>query len=98
MKEQVQALREIHTAVDLGNRIESLKLFAAADAIYDMLINELEGSDHIKADYMAEKLGLFISYFSYAVMPANGTAHPPAGWLREAGHNLKKVEIDLGVA
>src|SRR4029450_2377219 len=98
IKPQIAALRDLHSAVDLGDRIQSLILFSTAYALWKRLDDEIDGlpseEKPANATYLLEKLALFISYFHYAVMPSEGTSHmPPSDWLRSAGDNLMKVEI-----
>lgn len=91
----IKALRDIHTAVDLSDRVGSLQLYGAATAIYRNLLQFLEAeppenrtSDH---DYIIENLRYFMANFSAAVMPIGGDQHTLEERLKLAGDFLEKV-------
>lgn len=95
MKAEVKALRDLLAAVNLTDRIEGLKLYAAALVIAEHMTEEIEESGLAKAGYILEKLDLFTCYFRSAVMPTEGTAHDPQGWIDAASFNLLKVESEV---
>jgi len=99
IKPYAKALRDIHTAVDLSDRIGSLQLYGAAKAIYRDLLQFLEAeppekraSDH---DYIIEKLRYFMAYFSEAVMPIEDDEHTLEERMKLAGGYLEKVETSI---
>ena len=92
----IKALRDLHTAVDLSNRVRSLQLYGAASAIYRNLLQFLEAeppenrtSDH---DYIIEKLRYFMANFSTAVMPYERDDLTLEERLKLAGDYLEKIE------
>ena len=97
LKPYLQALRDLHAAVDLSDRVGSLQLYGAATAIYrdvrQFLDAEPEEDRPQNMLYIVEKLSLFMEYFSNAVMPVEGDHKTPAQRLDSAGDNLLKVEI-----
>jgi hypothetical protein len=97
IKPFTQALRDIHSAVNLSDRVGSLQLYGAATAIYrDVLqvVNaEPEADRAANHDYIIEKLSYFMQYFTNAVMPVEGDHMTPAERLSLASDNLMKVEI-----
>jgi hypothetical protein len=97
IKPFTQALRDIHSAVNLSDRVDSLQLYGAATAIYRDVLQfadaEPEADRAANHDYIIEKLSLFMRYFSNAVMPVEGDHITPAQRLSLASENLMKVEI-----
>ena len=99
LKPYFQVLRDIHAAVDLSDRINSLQLYGAATAIYRDVRQFLDAEP--KADrpqnmlYIVEKLSLFMEYFFNAVMPVEGDHKSPPQRLDSACDNLLKVEISI---
>ena len=76
IKPYTQAFRDIHTAVNLSDRVGSLQLYGVATAIYRDVLQFLDAEpkeDRVhNHDYLIEKLSFFMEYFSNAVMPAEG--------------------------
>lgn len=96
IKPFTQAFRDIHSAVNLSDRVGSLQLYGAATAIYRDVLQFLDAEPRedraANHDYIIEKLSFFMQYFSNAVMPVEGDHMPPAERLSLAGDNLMKVE------
>lgn len=97
MRRYAGALHLILDAVDLNDRIGSLQLFGAAEAIARTLDEHLDARGFESSKAAREKLGLFRSYFLNAVAPGPETDHIPGPqWLVGAGRNLALVEASLG--
>jgi hypothetical protein len=99
MKKYTDALRHLYEAMNLENRIESLKLYAAIHVIADELRAVFNAAPENTLPhggvYVKEKLQLFVHYLNYAVMPVDGDEHSPSQWYDSAGDNLLKVETSL---
>ena len=99
IKPYLQAFRDIHTAVNLSDRVGSLQLYGTATAIYRDVLQFLDAEakeDRVRNhDYIIEKLSLFMEYLSKAVMPVEGDHKTPTERLSWARDNLMKVEISI---
>lgn len=99
IEHRVSALRHMLESVDLEDRTQTLLLFTSAYTIWKSLdaeIAALEGEDRpVKTNYVLEKLARFISHFHDAAIPYPGDERHPQYWLKEAGFNLTKVEMDV---
>jgi hypothetical protein len=97
MKEYASALRKLHSSIDLSNEIDSILKLSAIEVFCQRLDAELEAQgSHSKAGYTQEKLGLFLSYCYYSILPDLNMDHKsPSEWLEEAGFNLIKVQSEL---
>ena len=93
LSHKTEALRTLHGAVRLTDKPQALILFAAALTIQKEMEAYIEGlSEEGKphnANYLLEKLGSFIDYFEFAVMPSPESDHRAAElWLADAGNML----------
>jgi len=99
IKPYTQALRDIHSAVNLSDRVGSLQLYGAATAIYRDVLQFLDAEPKqdraTNHDYIIEKLSYFMEYFSNAVMPVESDTKTPAERSSWASDNLMKVEISI---